>query len=185
MVCNRYNHGLDLLTSNPHSGPHTNRATLYPPLCHIGTRKSKPPAARNGSGVRNRRPPSSACRLSCLSGVRQSRGRPSLPSAEIRCGTISGPGVVIPTKAEGRAEESGHEWTTRQIRGQMSRLRSASLDMTNGAGFPPNRGRLNGDTSSTATILSCTLSLIRPLSCLPSGRSPAMMRLILQEKCHE
>jgi hypothetical protein len=50
---------------------------------------------------------------------------------------------VISTKAEGRAErvpkreltrlgsqESGWEWTMRHMRGQMSRLRFASLDMT-------------------------------------------------------
>jgi len=49
--------------------------------------------------------------------------------------------IVIPTKAEGRAEESGREWALREIRGQMSRLRCASLDMTNSARLPPNRGK--------------------------------------------
>ena len=38
--------------------------------------------------------------------------------------------LVISTKAEGRAEKSGRGWTTRQIRGQISRLRFASLEMT-------------------------------------------------------
>jgi len=39
--------------------------------------------------------------------------------------------LVISTKAEGRVEKSGREWTTRRIRGQMSRLCFAPLDMTN------------------------------------------------------
>jgi len=43
----------------------------------------------------------------------------------------SGPPLVISTKAEGRAEKSGREWTLRYTRGQMSRLRFAPLDMTN------------------------------------------------------
>jgi len=69
-------------------------------------------------------------------------------------------GLVISTKAEGRAEKSGREWTMRHIRGQMSRLRCtakaqhlvflasifgcgrrprrALLDMTN-AGAQPGR----------------------------------------------
>jgi hypothetical protein len=38
---------------------------------------------------------------------------------------------VISTKAEGRVEKSAGEWTTRQIRGQISRLRFAPLEMTN------------------------------------------------------
>jgi hypothetical protein len=46
---------------------------------------------------------------------------------------------VISTKAEGRAEKSGPERALRQIRGQMSRLRYASLDMTNGARFSESR----------------------------------------------
>jgi hypothetical protein len=66
--------------------------------------------------------------------------------------------VVIPTKAGGRAEESGCEWALREIRGQMPRLRCASLGMTNGARFPPNRSQADGDRSSTATLLSYTPS---------------------------
>jgi len=45
--------------------------------------------------------------------------------------------TVISTKAEGRAEKSGGEWALRQIRGQMSRLRFAPLDMTNADVVPP------------------------------------------------
>jgi hypothetical protein len=41
--------------------------------------------------------------------------------------------IVISTKAGGRVEKSGCEWTTRYIRGQMSRLRFAPLDMTMGS----------------------------------------------------
>jgi hypothetical protein len=48
---------------------------------------------------------------------------------------VEGHPFVISTKAGGRAEKSGREWTTRPIRSQMSRLRCASLDMTDGATF--------------------------------------------------
>ena len=48
---------------------------------------------------------------------------------------------VISTKAAGRVEKSGRECALRQIRGQMSRLRFAPLDMTDSARFPPNRGQ--------------------------------------------
>ncbi len=44
--------------------------------------------------------------------------------------------LVISTKAEGRMEKSGRAGMTRQMRGQMSRLRCASLDMTKGG--PPH-----------------------------------------------
>ena len=51
----------------------------------------------------------------------------------------SWPFLVISTKAEGRAEKSGPELTPRQIRGQMSRLRYASLDVIDGVKRTPNR----------------------------------------------
>ncbi len=64
--------------------------------------------------------------------------------------------VVIPTRAEGRAEESGRGWALRQTRGQMPRLRCASLDMTNGAGLSRIDVQPNGAAPSTATCLSGT-----------------------------
>jgi len=104
-------------------------------------------------------------------GTRQDRGRPSTRSADhwfgmtpgFRCHFDQGrrPPYVISTKAEGRAEKSGREWTARRVRGQMSRLRCtakaqhlvflasifgcgrrprrAPLDITDGAGLAPNR----------------------------------------------
>ena len=88
--------------------------------------------------------------------------------------------LVISTKAEGRAEKSGREWTTRQIRSQMSRLRCAAkaqhlvflasifgcgrrprrapLDMTDGAGFPPNRYESQTEPHAfSCHFFSCTL----------------------------
>jgi hypothetical protein len=61
-------------------------------------------------------------------------------SAMLSAWKESWPLFVISTKAEGRAEKSGREWALRHIRSQMSRLRCASLDMTDGAGFPRNPG---------------------------------------------
>jgi len=43
---------------------------------------------------------------------------------------MNAPGYIISTKTEGRAEESRREPTARHMRGQMSRLRWAALDMT-------------------------------------------------------
>ena len=64
---------------------------------------------------------------------------------------------VISTKAEGRAEKSGPEWALRQIRDQMSRLRCASLDMTDDARLSPNRGEGPMKAPGSSAILSLDL----------------------------
>ena len=69
---------------------------------------------------------------------------------------------VISTKAEGRVEKPGREWTLRQIRGQMSRLRYAPLDMTDSIGLPPNQGETTTEphvSTSTFVIYPCAAKL--------------------------
>jgi hypothetical protein len=73
------------------------------------------------------------------------------------------PLLVISTKAEGRAEKSGREWALRQIRNQMSRLRCAPLDMTDGDKFPPHRGEARVEPRTLNGHFSlCGWSGLRP-----------------------
>ena len=109
-------------------------------------------------------------------GTRQICARPNARSAVRAVHKEARSFFVISTKAEGRAEKSGHEWTTRQIRGQMSRLRCTPLDMTNSAGFPPNRGEPQRGHVLNCHFLSCTLRNAYRSKRLSHAGAAGMMR---------